>query len=143
MKPKPLSPQRIIMNFSTPPSAADLECMIAALFESLPDELSGLCEGVALRIEEFPEDATMTDLDIDDPYDLLALYKSGREVAPGIERKSANDDDLFIFYRRPLLDMWSETEEDITGLIRRVMIEELGRHFEFTEADIDDLMRRL
>ena len=38
--------------------------------------------------------------------------------------------------------MWCETQEDLQSLIRQVMIEELGRHFEFSDEDIEDMTER-
>ena len=42
-----------------------------------------------------------------------------------------------MLYRRSLLDMWCETEEDLQSLLKQVIIEELGRCFEF---EVDDMM---
>jgi predicted Zn-dependent protease with MMP-like domain len=62
-------------------------------------------------------------------YDLVALYRNGKEIAPGVQRKIANDDDLLILYRRPILDLWCDTQDDLTGLLREVMIQELASNF--------------
>lgn len=136
------SSQRIIMNFSAPPALEDIEAMAASTLENMPEELLRFCEGLAVRIEEWPEEATEAELELQDSYELLALYKSGKEIAPGIERKTANDDDVLILFRRPLLDMWCESGDDLSGLIRQIMIEELGRHFEFSEDEIDEFASR-
>jgi predicted Zn-dependent protease with MMP-like domain len=134
--------QHIIMNHTVAPGVEDLEVMAASLLEALPDELTEMCEALAVRVEDWPDEATESELELQDSYELLALYKSGKEIAPGIQKKTANDDDVLIVYRRPLLDMWCDTGEDLTSLLRQVMIEELGRHFELSEDDIDDLTGR-
>lgn len=134
--------QRIIMNFSVPPSAEDLLSVAQALFENLPEELLEHCETLIIEIEEFPDETTETELDLDDPYELLALYKSGKELSPGVESKVANDDDVLILYRRPILDFWCDSGEDLTEVVRNVMIEELGSHFEFSETDIEEMAGR-
>ncbi len=134
--------RQIIMNYSMPPGLDDLEVIAANAMELLPEELLEFCEGLAIRVEEFPDDATEMELELEDVYELLALYRSGKEISPGVERKTANDDDVLILYRRPILDMWCETSEDLTGLIRQVMIEEMGRHFEFSEDEIDEMTQR-
>lgn len=128
------------MNYTTPPNSDDLEVLAGHCLLSLPDELQELTEGLAISVEELPDETTERDLELDDPYELVALYKSGSEISPGVVRKTANDDDVLVIYRRPLLDMWCETCDDLTVLVRQVMIEELGRHFEFSEDDIDDLV---
>ena len=132
----------IIMNFTFPPSLDDLEDLASSVLSNLPDEILSLCDDLNIIIEDSVDATTLGDLGLDDPFDLLALYKSGSEIAPGIERKAANDDDVLVLYRRSLLDMWCETQEDLLSLIRQVMIEELGRYFEFSDDDIEDMAER-
>ncbi len=134
--------QQIIMNFSMPPSLEDLEVMAADIVEGLPDELLEFCESLVVRLEDLAEESVEQELDLDDPYDLVVLYRSGKEISPGVERKTANDDDVLIVYRRPLLDLWCETGEDIHVLFRQTIIEELGRHFEFVEDEIEEMAAR-
>lgn len=133
---------QIIMNYSAPPSIDDLEAIARNALQALPDELIEVCDGLAIRVEEFPDEAIQQDLDLDDPYELIALYRSGSMIAPGVIKKTANDDDLLIIFRRPLLDAWCETGEDINVLMRQVMIEEIGQNFEFSEDDIEEMTAR-
>jgi len=137
-----MNEQRIIMNFGVPPGLEDMEVMANNAFENLPEELLEFCDGVAIEIEDFPDEATEAELEVDDPYELLALFKIGREISPGVEKTSANDDDVLTLYRRPILDMWCETCDDLTTLIRQIMIEEFGRHFDFSEDEIDEMSAR-
>lgn len=134
--------RQIIMNFTVPPSPEDLMIMAASIVEALPEELYTFCEELTIRVEEFPDEATEQELDLSDPYDLLALYRSGREIAPGVERKTASEDDLLILYRRPIMDMWCENCEDLNYLLRQVIIEELGRHFDFSDEEIYEMTER-
>lgn len=134
--------KQIIMNFTRPPSDEDLEVIAGESLESLPEELLEFCEGIAIAVEELPDEVTAAELELEDVYDLLALYKSGKEISPGVERKSANDDDVLVLYRRPILDMWCEGGEDLGALVRQIMIEELGRHFDFSEDEIEEMTGR-
>lgn len=134
--------KQIIMNYTIPPSADDIEVMANAMIETLPEELLEFCDGVALVIEDFPDETTEQELDLDDSYELMALYKSGKEISPGVERKTANDDDVLLLYRRPILDMWCESEDDLGTLLRQVMIEELGKHFDFSDDEIEEMAER-
>ena len=130
------------MNYTVPPSAEDLEDLTSFLWDSLPDELISRCDDLMIAIEDMADDTTLDDLDVDDPFELLALYRDGKEISPGVERKVANDDDVLVLYRRSILDMWCETQEDLQNLIRQVVIEELGRHFDFSEEDIEEMAGR-
>ncbi len=134
--------KQIIMNFTVPPSLDDLEVMAKECLESLPEELDEYGEDVILQVEDVPDDVLMDDLDLEDPYELLCLFKSGKELSPGIERKVANDDDVLILFRRPLLDVWCENGDDLSSLVRDVIIEELGKNFDFSEDEIDEMTQR-
>jgi len=45
--------------------------------------------------------------------------------------------DMIFLYRRPLLDYWCETEEDLTDLIRHVLVHEIGHHFGLSDEDME------
>lgn len=137
-----MNQHRINMSFSVPPSPDDLLEMGREILESLPEEILEHCETLALQCEETADQATETELELDDPYELLALYRSGKEISRGVQRKVANDDDVLILYRRPILDVWCEIGEDLKDILREVMIEELGQNFEFTEDEISEMTRR-
>lgn len=133
---------RIIMNFSAPPALDDIETIGRAIQAALPEELQDYCENLAIKVEEFPDDAMQAELELEDPYELIALYRSGKEISPGVLRKVANDDDVLFIFRRPLLDLWCDTQEDLTSLLREVVIEELARSFEFSEDEITEMTAR-
>lgn len=134
--------QKIIMHFNLPPSDEDLEVLACAIMESMPDELARFCEEIAIKVEELPDEALEQELDLEDSFDLLALYRSGKEISPGVISKVASNDDILILFRRPILDMWCETCDPLAIVLRDVMIAELGRHFDFSEDEIDDMARR-
>jgi predicted Zn-dependent protease with MMP-like domain len=47
------------------------------------------------------------------------------------------DVDLIFLYRRPLLDFWVETGEDLEHLIRHVLVHEIGHHFGLSDDDME------
>ena len=81
-------------------------------------------------------------MDLETPYELLALFRSGKEIAPGVQKKVANEDDVLLLFRRPILDLWCETGDDLTSLVREVVIEEIARGLEFSEDDIKEMILR-
>ncbi|PJF38223.1 MAG: hypothetical protein CUN55_18105 [Phototrophicales bacterium] len=133
---------QIIMNFSVPPSLDDLDVIASQQLELMPEELTDYVDNLAVQIEDIPDEATEVEMELDDPYELLALYKSGKQIAPGVEKKSANDDDVLILYRRPILDLWCETGDDLTSVVREVMIEEIAAQYDFSEDDIEEMTAR-
>ncbi|MCB1721294.1 MAG: metallopeptidase family protein [Alphaproteobacteria bacterium] len=137
-----MSAKQIIMNFTVPPSIDDLNVMAASILESLPEELLEFCDSLAISLDEFPDETLEQELELEDTYELLALYRSGKEISPGVEKKTANDEDVLVLFRRPILDMWCEIGEDLGSLLRQVMIEELGKYFDFSEDEIEEMSER-
>ncbi len=142
MTAKAMSRQQIIMNHSTPPSGDDITVIASQVTENLPDEIAGLCEELQVQIEEFPDETTENEMELETPYELLALYRSGKQIAPGVQKKVANGEDVVILYRRPILDLWCETGDDLTALVREIVIEEIARAHEFAEADIQSMLKQ-
>lgn len=134
--------KQIIMNFTVPPSLEDLEVIADSALEHLPEELAEFCDSLSIVVEEFPDELTEDEQELEDSYELLALFKSGREISPGVERTTANDDDVLILYRRPILDVWCEEGEDLSTLVRTVIVEEIGRNFDFSEDEIEEMSER-
>lgn len=134
--------KQIIMNFTTPPNLEDLEVIAKDSIEAIPAELSSFCENLEIKVEDFPDDSLLEDMQIDDPYELVAVFRSGSEIAPGIKKKISNDDDVLVLYRLPILDLWCETGEDLGSIVRQAMINEIAQNFDFSDEEIDDMTRR-
>jgi predicted Zn-dependent protease with MMP-like domain len=137
-----LSKQEIIMNFSSAPTADDISVLAMQIVASPPDEISACCEELVIAVEEFPDDVTEAEMELETPYELLALFRSGKEIAPGVEKKVANGEDVLVLYRRPILDLWCETGDDLNALVREIVIEEIARTQEFSENDIAEMLKR-
>ena len=135
--------QEIVMNFGVPPSNDDLLAIANDVLASLPDELVAHIEqDLALEIEEFANDTLLQDLNVESPYELLAYYKSAKQLTPGVTKKVANDDDALVLFRRAILDYWCETGDDLGELVRQIMIEEIARNFEYPDDIIDEMTAR-
>jgi predicted Zn-dependent protease with MMP-like domain len=115
--------------YSIPPTLDDLAKLAEAVLADLPPLLAAQCQGLLLRIDEFPDAETETEME------LLGLYRgmalAGRDSPP----TGAEPDRVFL-YRRPLLDHWCETETDLADLVRHVLIHEIGHHFGFSDDDM-------
>ena len=110
------------------PSLDDLEILAHDAFATIPEELSRHVTDVVIRVEDFPDAETEDEMELESPFDLLGLYHG-----VSLDQKSVGytptDVDMIFLYRRPLLDYWCETDEDLTHLIRHVLIHEIGHHF--------------
>lgn len=134
--------RRIIMNFSRPPGFEEIENIAREVCDSLPEELLRYCENLTVQVENIPDESIESELDLDDIYDLVALYRSGKEIAPGVLKKGGSEEGVLVLYRRPILDLWCEMEEDLTLVMREIIIEELARNFDFSEEEIEEMASR-
>ncbi|MQX35919.1 metallopeptidase family protein [Roseospira navarrensis] len=122
--------------FTTPPSLADLEAMAQEALASIPGPMRRMTAGLAIRIEDFPDEEVCADMALDSPFDLLGLYQG--VALPFKSVADAPDDlDRVILYRGPILDYWCETGEDLTHVVRHVLIHEIGHHFGFSDDDME------
>ena len=121
---------------SLPPSLADLEALAERGLATIPAALRRHLGRVVIRVEEFPDAETEQEMELDSPFDILGL---SRGVA--LPRKSVADaraePDIIFLYRRPILDYWCETGEDLYHLVRHVLIHEIGHHFGFSDDDME------
>jgi predicted Zn-dependent protease with MMP-like domain len=124
--------------FSTAPTLDEIELLARETLAHLPLRFRRHAEGVVVRIEEFPDEEIEREMDLESPFDLMGLY-----TGVSIDQQSINDlprpPNMIFLYRRPLLDYWCETGEDLPHLIRHVMIHEMGHHFGFSDADMEAL----
>jgi predicted Zn-dependent protease with MMP-like domain len=126
-----LSPPKLL-----PPSLADIDEMARAALASLPEPLHGMTKGVVLQVMDFPDDEVCEEMGLESPFDILGLYQGVSIAEKRIEASGALPDLVFL-YRRPILDYWCETGEDLHHVVRHVLIHEIGHHFGFSDADME------
>ena len=123
-----------------PPSAADIESLAQQALATIPEELRRPVGAVVIRVEEFPDEETEEEMDLESPFDLLGLYR-GVALPQQSVLAPRNDVDMILLYRRPLLDYWCETGEDLAAVVRHVLIHEIGHHFGFSDDDMERIER--
>ena len=121
-----------------PPSLDDLQVLADRAFASIPAELAQHVQGVAILIEDFPDAEVERSMELESPFDLLGLYH-GVSLAEKSFGDAPNDLDRIFLYRRPILDYWCETGEDLAHVVRHVLIHEIGHHFGLSDADMEAL----
>ncbi len=123
------------MNERMAPTLDEIETLARAALETIPDALRRHVSDVIIRIDEFPDEQTCREMKLESEYDLLGLY-SGVSIDRKESAGSRQDVDMIFLYRRPLLDYWCETGEELGHLVRHVLIHEIGHHFGFSDADM-------
>ena len=126
--------------FPSPPTLAEIDEVARDALASLPEPLKQFTTGVVLQIHDFPDDDVCEEMELESPFDILGLYQG---VAVG-ERTNATGTmpDMVFLYRRPILDYWCETGEDLHHVIRHVLIHEIGHHFGFSDDDMEALEKQ-
>lgn len=117
------------------PSLAELEVMAHEEFARLPPRFRALCEGLIIRVDDFPTDEVLEALNAESEFDLLGLFqgvglpfRSVEEIAPM--------PNMIWLYRRPILDYWAEHDETLGGIVRHVLVHEIGHHFGLSDDDM-------
>jgi predicted Zn-dependent protease with MMP-like domain len=118
-----------------PPSLDDLEQIARAQLATIPELFRRHIRDVVIRVEEFCDEEVEAEMRLESPFDLLGLYRG-----VSLDRKSvaasASDLDMIFLYRRPILDYWCETGDDLARIVRHVLIHEVGHHFGLSDEDM-------
>lgn len=111
--------------------------MAQAAYAGLPDSFRALCEGVVIRIDDFPDEETLRDLDCESPFDLLGLFRGVGLAHAGASLQTGEFPNMVWLYRRPILDYWAEHEETLGEIVTHVLVHEIGHHFGLSDEDME------
>ena len=132
----PRSSGKIGLMAERAPSLGDLEALAERALTTIPRALKRHLAPLVIRVEEFPDEETEAAMELESPFDILGLY---RGVA--LPHKSLTDPraqmDMVFLYRRPILDYWCESGEDLGDVVRHVLIHEIGHHLGFSDEDME------
>ena len=106
----------------------------------MPQPFRAHLDGIAIRIEDFADEAVLADLGIEDPWELTGLYE-GRPLTEQSLWSSGELPPTIRLFRRPLLEEWVETGVALDDLISHVIVHEVGHHFGFSDDDMDAIER--
>lgn len=116
--------------------AAAIEAIAHEVIRTLPPPFPDVARDVVVQVVEFPDDETMTEMELETPYDLLGLYRG-----VSLDRKSVTDAphdvDIVFLYRAAIEDYVRETGERAEDVVRHVVIHEIGHHFGFSDEDME------
>ncbi len=120
------------------PTAGDIEALARGVLKRLPDPFAAHLADIVLIVEEFADEQTLAELEIDDPFGLTGLYH-GQPVGEKSSMQSGALPDRIHLYRRPILDEWCDTGVDLKALITHVVVHEVGHHFGLSDDDMHAL----
>ena len=117
------------------PSLDDIEAMATEAYARLPEHFRELCEGLVIRVEDFPTDEVLHAMRLESEFDLLGLFQG---VGLPFRSESAPQQmpNMIWLYRRPILDYWAEHEETLGTIVTHVLVHEIGHHFGLSDDDM-------
>ena len=123
-------------NSEMAPSLADIEAMARDIFDRLPKTFRDLCEDVIIRVDDFPTDEVLDEMEAESEFDLLGLFQ-GTGLPFRINDDISQLPNMIWLYRRPILDYWAEHHEALGDIVRHVLIHEIGHHFGLCDEDME------
>jgi predicted Zn-dependent protease with MMP-like domain len=117
------------------PSLEELEVMAEEAFRRLPEKFRALCEGLVIRVEDFPTEEVLDALGAETEYDLLGLFQ-GVGLPFRSESASGQMPNMIWLYRRPIIDYWAENDESFGAIVTHVLVHEIGHHFGMSDDDM-------
>jgi predicted Zn-dependent protease with MMP-like domain len=120
------------------PSLAEIELLAHETLARLPKSFRELCEGVIIRVDDFPSDEVLDEMGAESEFDLLGLFQG-----VGLPQQSHSDvarlPNMIWLYRRPILDYWAEHDEALGRIVRHVLVHEIGHHFGLSDYDMAEI----
>ncbi len=121
----------------TAPSLVDFEELAETAYARLPARFRKLCDGVVIRVEDFPADEVIKEMELESPFDILGLFTGIGLPQDGAVTETGRLPNMIHLYRRPILDYWAEHEEALGAIVTHVLVHEIGHHFGLSDEDME------
>jgi predicted Zn-dependent protease with MMP-like domain len=117
------------------PSLAELEALAGEVFRHLPKRFRDLAADVIIRVDDFPSEDVLDEMQAESEFDLLGLFQ-GVGLPFRSESAAVQMPNMVWLYRRPILDYWAEHDETLGAIVKHVLVHEIGHHFGLSDADM-------
>lgn len=128
-------------HFDQPPSADEIEQIAREAMQRLPEPFAGHLTQIVLQIDEYADDALLSEMGIEHPLDLTGVYE-GIPISERSVDTSGTLPDRIRLFRQPILAEWCEEGEPFEHLVRHILIHEVGHHFGLSDDDMHALEER-
>jgi predicted Zn-dependent protease with MMP-like domain len=122
------------------PSLDEFEIIATEAFRRLPGRFRDKCEGVVIRVEDYPTDEVLDAMNIQSELDLLGLFQ-GVGLPFQVESAPVQMPNMVWLYRVPILLYWAEHDETLGAIISHVLVHEIGHHFGLSDDDMYEIER--
>jgi predicted Zn-dependent protease with MMP-like domain len=121
----------------TAPTLEDIEFLARDTYERLPKQFRERCGEIIFRVEDFPDDDVVEEMELETPYDILGLFQGVGITEDQESDPRPKEPNIVYLYRRAILDEWSDSEITLGDIVTHVLIHEIGHHFGFSDADME------
>ncbi len=121
----------------TAPTLEDIEILARDVYDRLPDEFRERCGDIIFRVDDFPDNDVVEEMELETPYDILGLFQ-GTAITERQESDTVpREPNLVFLYRRAIIDEWSDSQITLGDIVTHVLIHEIGHHFGFSDDDME------
>jgi predicted Zn-dependent protease with MMP-like domain len=113
---------------------------VARALQEIPEEFLETMDNVEVLVEDFPDRETLESLGLESRWDLLGLYVGVPLTGRSVFSMNPFPERIFL-YRLPILRV-ARGGRNVTGIIREVVIHEVGHHFGFDDRQLDEMIGR-
>jgi len=115
---------------------AEFETLVEEALESLPEEIQGWLDNVAIVVAERPTLEHRRQAGLRRGQTLFGLYVGVPRIHRGFTYGEIVPDKILIF-QRPI-ERFCRTPERVRECVRQTVLHELGQHYGMDEADLRD-----
>jgi predicted Zn-dependent protease with MMP-like domain len=119
------------------PTLEEFEAMADEAYARLPRKFRDLCEGLVIRVEDFPTDDVLKELRAESEFDLLGLFQGVGLPFRAESGATGEMPNMIWLYRRPILDYWAEHDDSLGAIVTHVLVHEIGHHFGLSDDDME------
>jgi predicted Zn-dependent protease with MMP-like domain len=120
----------------TSPGLDAFEALAMAALEAIPEPYRAAALRVVIRVEDFARPDMLSDLEMEDPFELTGLYDGIPLTEKSVMDQPMGPDTIWLF-RRPILDEWADRGNVTLGeMVAHVLVHELAHHFGWSDDDI-------
>ena len=111
--------------------------MAADAYARLPQKFRDLCEGLIIRVDDFPAEEVLKEMQAESEFDLLGLFQGVGLPFRAESGTTGEMPNMIWLYRRPILDYWAEHEDSLGAIVTHVLVHEIGHHFGLSDDDME------
>ena len=123
------------------PSLDQIEQIARQTIADLPAPFAAGAANVLLRVEDWPDDAMLDELGIDDPLDLTGLYDGIPLTQKSVADPAPFPDTVWLFRQPILQELEDRGDVTLEALVAHVTVHEIAHHFGWSDDDIATIDR--